>query len=257
MNRIQDESAIVLHTRAYRESSLIVQFLTARHGRIAAVAKGVRGRRRGHGLQPFYQGLLNCSGRGALASLHRFELAESRWFTGNGLALASYVGELVMRLTKEWEPAPRLFDGVAWALERLGAVNSAAEAECCLRRFEKLLLEELGYGLDFSRDAGDGAALQPDGRYELLPESGFVCAAGEQGYSGEALLAIAEERFDGAPARRAAKSIFRALLAPHLGPAPLLSRQLYRREGPTGDAGRSEAPSAGSPQAPNCGRRSG
>ena len=56
MNRIQDEQAIVLHTRAYRESSLIVQFLTASHGRIAAVARGVRrvGRNRGGiSLQPF------------------------------------------------------------------------------------------------------------------------------------------------------------------------------------------------------------
>ena len=259
MNRIQDESAIVLHTRAYRETSLIVQFLTARHGRIAAVAKGVRGRRRGHSLQPFHQGLLNCSGRGALASLHRFELVESRWFTGNGVALASYVAELVMRLTKEWAPAPRLFDGVAWALERLGAANGATEVECCLRRFEKLLLEELGYGLDFSRDAGAGAALEPAARYELLPESGFVRAAAEQGYSGEALLAIAEERFDGAETRRAAKSIFRALLAAHLGPAPLLSRQLYRRQGPSaavGAAGQSEAPVVDSPQSFNRNRRS-
>ena len=242
MNRIQDESAIVLHTRPYRETSLIAQLLTARHGRIAVVAKGVRGRRRGPILQPFYQGQLSCSGRGALASLRRFELTESRWFTGNGLALASYVAELVMRLTKEWEPAPRLFDGVAWALERLGAVNCVAEVECCLRRFEKLLLEELGYGLDFSRDAGDGGALAPEGRYELQPEAGFVCAADGRGYSGETLLAIAEERFAETEVRRAAKSIFRALLAPHLGPAPLLSRQLYRPEGPTGGVGGSERP---------------
>ena len=247
MNRVQDEPAIVLHHRAYRETSLIVQFMTARHGRLAAVAKGVRGRRRGHSLQPFYQGLLSCSGRGALASLHRFEPVQSRWFTGNGVALASYVAELVMRLTKEWEPAPRLFDGVAWALGELAAVESAASVECCLRRFEKLLLEELGYGLDFSRDAAAGAKLTPDGRYELLPESGFARASGDRGHSGEALLAIADERFDGLETRQAAKSIFRALLAPHLGPEPLLSRRLYRHVGPTGAAAQSEAPAVAAP----------
>ena len=250
MNRIQDEPAIVLHHRAYRETSLIVQFLTARHGRLAAVAKGVRGRKRGHSLHPFYQGLLSCSGRSALASLRRFELVESRWFAGNGVALASYVAELVMRLTKEWEPAPRIFAGVAWALGQLAAVESAEQAECCLRRFEKLLLEELGYGLDFSRDAA-GAEVAPEGRYELLPESGFVRASDDQGHSGAALLGIAAERFDGLEARRAAKSIFRALLGLHLGPAPLLSRRLYRHAGSTagdGASAQSEPPAGASPE---------
>ena len=124
MNRIQDEPAIVLHARPYRESSLIVQFLTQGHGRVAAIAKGVRTSRRGHSLHPFHQGLLSCAGRGALASLHRFDLGEGRWFTGNGIALASYVAELVMRLTKEWSPSPRLFTGVAEALGELAAKGS-------------------------------------------------------------------------------------------------------------------------------------
>ena len=229
MNRIQDEPAVVLHTRAYRETSLIVQFLTEGHGRIAAVAKGVRGRKRGHSLQPFHLGRLSCAGRGGLVSLHRFDLGEGRWFTGNGIALASYVAELVMRLTKEWEPSPRLFAGAAGALGQLAAGGSAAELEACLRRFEKLLLEEVGYGLDFGRDAETGASLDAGARYRLEPEVGFVAASSGEGYGGGTLLAIDQGRFDAPPARRTAKAIFRRLLAAHLGPAPLLSRQLYRR----------------------------
>lgn len=228
MNRIQDEPAIVLHARPYRESSLIVQFLTQGHGRVAAVAKGVRGRKRGHSLQPFHQGLLSCAARGGLASLHRFDLDEGRWFAGNGIALASYVAELVVRLTKEWSPSPRLFTGVAEALGELAAKGPQVDAEACLRRFEKLLLEEIGYGLDFARDAETGAGLDAAVWYRLAPESGFVAGPPGDGYSGEALLAIDQGRFDGPAARRAAKSIFRHLLASHLGPAPLLSRQLYR-----------------------------
>ena len=228
MNRIQDERAIVLHSRPYRESSLIVQFLTEGHGRIAAVAKGVRGRKRGHSLHPFYQGLLSCAGRSALVSLHRFDLDEGRWFTGNDIALASYVAELVMRLTKEWEPSPRLFAGVAEALGQLAADGSPVAAQTCLRRFEKLLLEELGYGLDFARDAGTGGGLDATAWYQLVPESGFVAGPAGEGYSGEALLDIDQGCFAAPAVRRAAKAIFRGLLASHLGPAPLLSRRLYR-----------------------------
>ena len=232
VNRIQDEQAIVLHTRAYRESSLIVQFLTASHGRIAAVAKGVRrvGRNRGgSSLQPFYQGLLGCAGRGALVSLHRFDLAEARWFTGNRVASACYVAELVVRLTREWESAPRLFGGVEWTLGELAAAEGNEGIESCLRQFEKLLLEELGYGLDFSRDAATGEGIEESAWYGVLPESGFVAGADGEGYPGAALKAIAAGCFDEAETRRFAKQIFRTLLADHLGPAPLMSRQLYRR----------------------------
>ena len=232
MNRIQDEQAIVLHTRAYRESSLIVQFLTASHGRIAAVARGVRrvGRNRGgSSLQPFYQGLLSCAGRSALVSLNRFDLAEARWFTGNRVASACYVAELVVRLTREWESAPRLFAGVAWALGELTAAQGNEGVESCLRQFEKLLLEELGYGLDFSRDAATGEGVDDATWYAVSPEAGFIAGPVGEGYPGAVLKAIEAGCFDEADTRRSAKQIFRALLADHLGPAPLMSRQLYRR----------------------------
>lgn len=229
MHRIQDENAIVLHSRPYRESSLIVQFLTAGHGRICAVAKGARRGKRAHGLQPFHQGALNCAGKGALVSMHRFELIRGCWFTGNQLALASYVVELVVRLTREWEAAPRLFEGLAWALDRLAEGGDLQAAEICLRQFEKLLLEELGYGLDFSRNAETGEALNPQSRYDLAPETGFVPNVAGRGYGGEVLLAIAQGDFAAQETRRVAKRLFRTLLASHLGSAPLLSRQLYRR----------------------------
>ena len=44
MARIEDEPALVLHTRPYRETSVLVDLLTARHGRVAAVLKGGRHR---------------------------------------------------------------------------------------------------------------------------------------------------------------------------------------------------------------------
>ena len=40
---MQQQSALVLHVRPYRESSAIVQFMTKEQGRIAGVVRGFRG----------------------------------------------------------------------------------------------------------------------------------------------------------------------------------------------------------------------
>ena len=40
--RRDDEPAFILHTYAYRETSLIVETFTEQHGRVAMVAKGAK-----------------------------------------------------------------------------------------------------------------------------------------------------------------------------------------------------------------------
>jgi len=48
------DEAIVLHTRAYRETSFLVDLLTRDRGRLRVLAKGVRrGRQPSGGLSPF------------------------------------------------------------------------------------------------------------------------------------------------------------------------------------------------------------
>ena len=102
-----------------------------------------------------------------------------------------------------------------------------------LRSFEKRLLQELGYGLDFARDASSGAVLVAHDNYLLDLESGFVAIGdghGNEAYTGAVLLDIGAEDFDSAATRRAAKEIFRRALTSHLGPKPLTSRRLLFRE---------------------------
>ncbi|HZX72549.1 MAG TPA: recombination protein O N-terminal domain-containing protein, partial [Rhodanobacter sp.] len=43
--RIEQQPAYVLHARAYRETSLLLECLTREHGRLGVVARGVRGER--------------------------------------------------------------------------------------------------------------------------------------------------------------------------------------------------------------------
>ena len=224
-----DQPAIVLHVRGYRETSLLVNLLTRDHGRMAGVARGGRNAKRGHGLQPFYEGSVNWRGRGSLVTLTGYDVVETRWLTGNDLASAYYVVELVMRLTKEWEPHGRLFAGVQWALRHIAAGGANVDVAPGLRQFEKLLLDELGYGFDFTRDAGSGAAIDGAAWYRLEPEVGFIGADENDGYRGQTLIDIDRAHYVNPETRRAARRIFRDALAAHLGPAPLVSRRLLRR----------------------------
>lgn len=218
MTRVTDEPGIVLHSRPYRENSLIVTVFTMTEGRVSVVAKGVRGGRRGRSLQPFTVARLGWSGRTSLGTLTGFDPEIQYWYRGNILACAFYLAELLVRLVSEREPHPRLYAGLAWSLENLEQRSTVV-----LRSFEKLLLEELGYGLDFVRDV-HGEPITEDGRYRLVVDAGFFPE--ERGVSGAVLQAIAEDDYASESVLHAAKSIFREALAHHLGPRPLTSRRL-------------------------------
>ena len=109
MTRVTDQPGIVVHTRPYRESSLLVSVLTLDHGLVSLVGRGVRGGRRGRALQPFTELRLGWSGRSSLGTLAGFEVEKQHWFQGNTLASAFYLTELIIRLLDEREPHPRLF----------------------------------------------------------------------------------------------------------------------------------------------------
>ena len=63
----ESQPAWILHARAYRETSLLVDALTLEGGRLAFIAKGVRGARAQGlraSLQPFQPLRLALTGRG-------------------------------------------------------------------------------------------------------------------------------------------------------------------------------------------------
>lgn len=215
--RVSDEPGIVLHTRPYRETSLILSAFTLNHGRVSLVARGARGRRR-RVIQPFSTVRLGWSGRGNLGTLTGFETEHQYWFRGTSLASAFYLAELISRLLAEREAHPRLYATLAWALE-----NLEVQTAIVLRSFEKLLLEELGYGLDFERDV-DGRPLTADRCYRLIPDQGFE--PNGDGYAGDVLRGIGLGAFHDASVRQTARRLFGEALAVHLGPRPLLSRRL-------------------------------
>jgi DNA repair protein RecO (recombination protein O) len=225
MTRVDDQPALVLHVRPYRETSAIVSLLTPGHGRVAVVARGVRGPR-GTALQPFNQLRVAWQGRGALATLVQADLEKPVWLSGLALSAGLYLLELLDRLVTERERAPRLYAGSCWALDGLAEPNS--DIALTLRRFEQFLLAELGYAIEFACTAEDGAPLDPEEQYRFEPGAGFLRAVAASGdtYSGSVLLAIAANDYASASARRAARQVAARALATLLGPRPLVSRGL-------------------------------
>jgi DNA repair protein RecO (recombination protein O) len=226
MTRVNDEACIILHTRAYRETSLIVSGFCLNQGRISLMARGVRNSKRGRLLQPLNCLRIGFGGRSSMMNLGAYEVEFQPQLVGDALVSGMYMAELITRLLSEHESHPQLFAGMYWALE-----NLSEDIEGVLRQFEKLLLDELGYGLDFSTDAATRMPIDPGRHYRFDPEIGFVASDSERGYPGDSLLSIGRGEFRSLMDKRLAKRIFRQALTAHLGAKPLMSRKLLYGRG--------------------------
>lgn len=228
--RIAGEPAYVLHARPWRETSLLVEVLSENLGRLGLVARGVQGAKR-HvlraALQPMQHIRLDAVLQGELAQLRQAEALDAAPLLQGDAALASfYVNELVLRLAPRGDPLPELFAAYGDVRARLAGPDPVAWT---LRRFERDLLDAIGFGLWSDLDA-DGVAIDPAARYRLDPEQGARRVRHDRGQgdrdtaaTGRALLDLAADRQptpdDVASLRRA----MREVLAHHLGARGLKS----------------------------------
>ncbi|MBI2379832.1 MAG: DNA repair protein RecO [Gammaproteobacteria bacterium] len=223
--------AYVLHSRPYRETSLLLDVLSAEQGRISLVARGARGAKSPWRavLQPFVPLLMSWAGQGELATLRGAEARGlSRLPGGQGMLCGFYLNELLTRLLQRQDAQPEVFAAYEACLSRL----CVEPAEPVLRAFELELLDAMGYGAALDCDER-GADLAPGAYYRYWSERGLaVSERREPGldFPAEHLLAIARRDFSDAEVLRAAKFLSRQLLAPLLGNKPLRSRELFLRK---------------------------
>jgi len=224
MDSLPIQSAFVLHSRPYRESSALVDFFTPQ-GRLRAVLRGARGKA-GTLARPFVPLDVEFRGRGELKSVARLEAnGLAHWLEGNALFGGMYLNELLIRLLPAEDAQPALFEHYLHTLSGLAAKRPL---EPLLRSFEWRLLSELGYGFALDRDAFD-QPIASSGLYRLVPDTGLEPVGQFQPglFNGAELLAMAEADWDVPGALAAAKRLMRQALAPHLGGRPLVSRELF------------------------------
>jgi len=231
----ENQKAYVLHTRDYRESSQLVDLFSRDFGRLRAVAKGTRGKRKtgGHRLQAFTPLSLSWRGKGNLKNLTAVEASgNSAALQGEMLYIGLYLNELLVRLLPEYVPHESLFDRYSDLIVQLGI---SGDPEPLLRRFELLLLDEMGYGFDMTTELAEDRPIAAAEYYHFTPDQGFMRidsvsqSSKESGFRGEYLLAMAEDNYQLAEVRHCAKRLLRTALHAQLGERPLLSRQLFRQ----------------------------
>lgn len=227
--------AYLLHQYAYRDTSRIAEFFTRDHGRLTLFARGARSPKSAlrAGLRPFQRLLVSWVGKSEAGQLTAAEIeGEFTQLPPPRLMSGFYVNELLMKLTERFDPHPELFNCYA---NTIGALSTGQAEAAQLRRFEKRLLEELGYGVDFSRtDAGD--AVTAGGFYRVRPQGAVTrCEAdAPEAVCGSSLIELSVESFENAAAMRDAKKILRAAIENCLDGRALGSREvmkaLHRRE---------------------------
>ena len=230
-----EEPAFLLHSYPWSESSLVLDALTARFGRVFLIARGAK--RPGSNLRgvlvPFTPLKLTWTGRKEAKVLTCAE-----WFgvlpplRGEALLSGFYVNELVLRLTEREDPHPGLFTAYVRVMEAL-CEDAAADRQRGLRAFEAELLRICGWPVAIDETGGeDGSGAE---RFWRLGELGALVPARAPADPaqarfrawGDALVRdVLAGRLESPEALRAAREIYREAIELRLDGRPLRSRRI-------------------------------
>jgi DNA repair protein RecO (recombination protein O) len=151
------DEGILISAKPLGEANTVAELLTAKHGRHFGLVRGGRSRR----MRPLMQlgNVLSVTWRARLADhLGGFNVELLEPYAARVLddqAPLSALGSLtaLAKLLPERDPHPQLYHG---ALEVLQALDDASIWPALLVRWEMMLLQDLGFGLDLSECAATG-----------------------------------------------------------------------------------------------------
>lgn len=227
-----EDLAYILHKRAYKESSYIIDLFTRDSGVVSVIAKGAKSNKSKFylNLQLFSQLDVGFSGKSELMTLIQADVIKCTSITvQKNIFCGYYVNELLLRLLHKHDQHKDLFTSYERLLDNMA---NTPEPEPLLRVFEKSLLSEIGYGIDFSC-TNQGDTIDDEQFYMVSPENGVTMVTpakpSELVIKGKTLNAIASETFSDDDMLRESKQLMRRILQHHLGSKPLKSRDMFAK----------------------------
>ncbi len=228
-SRYMLHDAYILHSRSYKESSLIIELFTRDLGRVSVIAKGVKKRKRSlfGVLQPFTPILVSWLGKGELRTLTGVELnGVFKYLYGTNLLCGYYLNELVLRFLQKDDPYQELYEAYTQVISNL-RVNK--DIEPVLRQFECVLFQELGYGLNLTIDYKTGNTVDPSKMYYFEVEQGPVLeqlSKNSVQVGGQTLLSLENFNFVDKITLTESKKLMRYIINYYLTGKPLKTHQL-------------------------------
>lgn len=219
----------LIHHRKYRERSHIVHLYTEEYGRMDGILRQMP--------PPQYQPItLQATGKFELKNFTKLEiLTHPVFFFGDAFFAGFYLNEILLRLCPLEEAMPETFQQYHLTLSKLQLLADQEHPnqflKQILRQFEHVLLNELGYSLNFSIDSQQNEIL-PHLKYQFQLNDGFIPVVHNANatLSGEAVLSMADYQkgieFNTEQLQLLAK-LYRQMIASLLGDRPLKSRQLW------------------------------
>lgn len=219
----------LIHHRKYREKSHIVHLYTQEYGRVDGIIRQTP--------PPQYQPIrLQASGKSELKNFTKLEiLNQPVFFHGDAFFAGFYLNEILLRLCPLEEAMLRTFEQYQLTLLQLQQLASHESAALflrqILRQFEHVLLQELGYAIDFSVDASQQEIL-PLQHYQFQLNDGFipVAQASRSTIPGSLIATMQsyqdEQDFSHEQLQLLGK-LYRQMISSLLGDRPLKSRQLW------------------------------
>jgi len=233
-NAQQEDQAYILHTRPYKNTSMLVEAFCQQHGRLSFVVKGAK--RKNSPMQGLIQAFTSLyivwGGQGELKNLYKAEaISPHLSLNGDDLFAGFYINELIMYLLHKYDAHPELF---LYYQQCLISLSEHQDIERSLRYFELDLINELGYGVNFQLDGHSGEEVSKERLYQYDFEIGVSEYRGDDPsvlhISGDTLHALAKRNLSTPAQKSEAKRLLRRILEYYLDGRPIRAREFFQQK---------------------------
>jgi len=230
MNRVEHQVGFILKSQAFKENSLIHQVFTRDYGVISILSKGSKTKSSKHGslLQPFKALSLSWVGKSDLKTLTSTDDSSNiTQLKGRSLYCGFYVNELILSLLHKHDAHPGLFDAFKEIIVRL---STGEHLEVHLREFEKILFDEIGYGLILEYEMDNKLPITRNQYYIYYPGQGPKVVNDQRhpdAISGGTLINLNNNNLQNKTELKQAKRLMRRLIDIQLDGKILKSRDLF------------------------------